>query len=555
MNQELLEYILKVSRFMAETRTLTPLLDYVVDEAIQLVGAERGYIVLPRPDGSLDFKVQHGKNGQILHNAEDQISHTLLQRVIDSGEPLVLRDAFHDPFFKDVESVIILELRSIMCVPLIAQGSTIGAIYVENRAIRGRFSQDDVIPLIVFANQAAVAIENARLFQHLQAAHDELEQRVAERTAELAHANAQLKQEIAERESAKLALKKYAEHLEDIVRERTSELQTHYAQLDAILNSVGDAILMTDRDMRIVYANPSFTTLTGYEREEVLGVSVCKIGIAVEDPQAQAYLLPHSLIQGQIWTGETIIKRKDGRTYDAALTIAPVYDEAEGTMLGYVASHQDISQSKALENARKQFISSVSHQFRTPVTTLQLYAHLLSQADLPERSQIHLQMMKEELAQLVELIKDILRINRLDSDKAVTVWEPISIPNVLNTLTTRYQDRIKEATLTLSIAKLPVKLPTVKGDQSQLTQAIGEVLENAINFTPAEGQITVKINMVKVENRPWLTIAVRDSGPGMLPEEQEHAFDRFYRGSQAESKEIPGTGLGLCIAQAIVQAH
>lgn len=183
----MLEHILEVSRHMAETRSLTPLLTYTMDEAIDLSGAERGYIVLVGADGSLDFRIQRDQTGQELDHPEDQISKTVLHRVLDQGEPIIVRNAMADPQFGEAESVVILGLRSIMCVPLISRGETIGAIYVENRSIRGRFGKEDLPPLILFGNQAAVAIENARLI-------DNLESRVAARTEELEQAKRELEQ-------------------------------------------------------------------------------------------------------------------------------------------------------------------------------------------------------------------------------------------------------------------------------------------------------------------------------------------------------------------------
>lgn len=164
---------------------LTPLLTYVVDEAIKLVGAERGYIVLFESDGTLDFRVMRDQAGNGLEDAHDQISTTVLRQVATSGEPLVVRNALNDPRFADAESVIILQLRSIVCVPLISRGETIGAIYVENRTIRNRFSDSDAMPLVIFANQAAIAIENAAL-------NDELEKRVQTRTRALEVTKTQL---------------------------------------------------------------------------------------------------------------------------------------------------------------------------------------------------------------------------------------------------------------------------------------------------------------------------------------------------------------------------
>jgi signal transduction histidine kinase len=166
-------------------RSLAPLLVYVVDEALELVGAERGYVVLSRSDGSLDFRVTRDRNGREVPHAEDQVSRSILRQVIQSGEPLILRDATLDPPFNRASSVVALQLRSIMCVPLMSRGETVGAIYVENRAVRGRFHENDLPPLTLFANQAAVAIENAAL-------NDELETRVALRTRELERAMAQL---------------------------------------------------------------------------------------------------------------------------------------------------------------------------------------------------------------------------------------------------------------------------------------------------------------------------------------------------------------------------
>jgi signal transduction histidine kinase len=184
---DLVEHILSVSRRMAEMRSLAPLLDYVVDEALRLVGAERGYIVLACADGSFDVRVARERNGQAVSGAEAELSTSVLRQVMQTGQPIVLRDAALDPSFGRARSVIALQLRSVMCVPFISRGETTGAIYVENRAVRGRFQESDLRPLTLFANQAAVAIENARL-------NDELEARVAARTRELERAMSELEQ-------------------------------------------------------------------------------------------------------------------------------------------------------------------------------------------------------------------------------------------------------------------------------------------------------------------------------------------------------------------------
>ncbi|MHC4268315.1 MAG: GAF domain-containing sensor histidine kinase [Planctomycetota bacterium] len=181
MDQEFLRYVLYVSRKMSETRLLIPLLNYAVGEVIKLMGAERGYIVVNGSNDSLSFKVKRDKNGNELLCHEDQVSKSIINQVIKSGQPLILENAMTDPSFKKAESVMGLKLRSIMCVPLVSRGETIGAIYIENKSISGRFNKEDASPLILFANQAAVAIENAAL-------NDNLEDRVLTRTKELEQA-------------------------------------------------------------------------------------------------------------------------------------------------------------------------------------------------------------------------------------------------------------------------------------------------------------------------------------------------------------------------------
>lgn len=193
MESNLLLQVLQISQHMASMHAFEPLLDYVVDEAIKLAGAERGYLILSHTDGTLDLRVQRNQLGNDTHYGLDEISMTVFHKVMATHEPLVLTDAIRDAQFSLAESVQKLQLRSLMCAPLLVRGRTLGAIYVENRSLRDRFKNENLIPLGLFANQAAVAIENAAL-------HQELEAKVAERTASLQSALARLTAEIVEKQ-------------------------------------------------------------------------------------------------------------------------------------------------------------------------------------------------------------------------------------------------------------------------------------------------------------------------------------------------------------------
>lgn len=203
MSTDTLVKLLDISRQMAETRTLDPLLDYAMGEVLQFVGAERGYLVLMNHDETLDFRVRRNSAGQEIEKPGEQISHTIFDKVIANRESIVIGDAIVDPALQTSQSIQALQLRSVMCVPLVSRGTTLGAIYVENRANKNVFNQDDLEPLEFFASQAAVCIENAVLNENLEA-------RVATRTLELAQINEQLKQEIEMRKSAEEELQRLA---------------------------------------------------------------------------------------------------------------------------------------------------------------------------------------------------------------------------------------------------------------------------------------------------------------------------------------------------------
>jgi signal transduction histidine kinase len=199
-------------------------------------------------------------------------------------------------------------------------------------------------------------------------------------------------------------------------------------------------------------------------------------------------------------------------------------------------------------------MENISHQFRTPVTVLNLYAHLMGHRDLSEENQRHLETIKNQIDRLSLLIQDIIEMANLDSGKAVAAWSDVFLPDIINNTITDFINRAKASGLELGATPFPGDFPTVKGDEKRITQALSEVIENAITFTPSGGQIQIDLDVLKKENG-WVTISVIDSGPGIPDDEQEKVFERFFRGSLADSGHTIGTGLGLSIAQEILQAH
>ncbi len=181
MSIEKLKKLLEIGRQMAETRELTPLLEAAMCLALGFASAEYGYIVLLDGD-DLEFRIGQDQNGNKLPQPNQQISRTLLNQVISTGKSTITADAISS---LDTPSVLALQIRSVMCAPLISHGEILGALYVENRSQSDLFVEADLELLEYFSAQAAVSIQNAIL-------NEALEARVAARTAELARANVRL---------------------------------------------------------------------------------------------------------------------------------------------------------------------------------------------------------------------------------------------------------------------------------------------------------------------------------------------------------------------------
>lgn len=358
--------------------------------------------------------------------------------------------------------------------------------------------------------------------------------------------------DITERKQNEAALTRYREHLEELVAMRTSEMQEQYAQLNAILRSVGDAIFMTDAGQRIRYVNPSLTTLTGYQAAELLQQELHTLDSLLDITPRLQPLTP-SLLQGRPWQGEVRIQRRDGRYYDAALTIAPVLDDVQ-QVSGHVFTHRDISQAKDLDRARSQFIANVSHQFRTPLTALKANLHVLQSTQPAEHQQRQLQAMATSINWLTQLVQDTLEISALDSGKGVEIWAPVSLPDIITGVLEGHQNQALTAGVNVEAMPFP-PLPSVLGDSRRLAQAISELVENAIAFTPLGGQVTIKLQDDSRNGDRWVSVAVQDTGPGIPPEELPRLFERFFRGRLNDAGHTAGAGLGLSIAQKIVEAH
>jgi signal transduction histidine kinase len=188
-----LEALVQIGQVINSSLNPTTVLNEVVDTIIQLTGAERAFLMLGDSKGNMEIVIARNWERESIESDEYELSQTIIHQVMEEVEPIVTTNAQNDPRFGDRASIITYSLRSILCVPLIVKASLIGVIYADNRAREGLFTEKEGRLLAAFANEAAIAIENAKLYETIKRHADELEDRVTERTVELAEANRHLK--------------------------------------------------------------------------------------------------------------------------------------------------------------------------------------------------------------------------------------------------------------------------------------------------------------------------------------------------------------------------
>ncbi len=399
-------------------------------------------------------------------------------------------------------------IRSWIGAALRVKGHLLGVLNVDSFTTN-TYDEAAGETVAAFANQAAIAIENAQLHDAIRRHADDLEERVIERTAEL------------ERE-----------------RKRTA----------VILEAAGEGILLTDDAGTIEYMNPAIERLTGFSSVEAIGQNP-RLWQSGRTPVSQYQKMWQTITRGGLWQGELVNRRQDGLFYNAALTIAPVYD-IDGKISGFVGVQRDISQQKELDRLKDEFVSNVSHELRTPIANVKLYISLLTRGK-PEKYEDYLQTLRREAARLEKLIEDLLDLSRLDLGKTPVTLEPTDVGQLAAQLIT---DRtVLAASRSLLIDyRTDGPLPFAQADPAMLGQVISNLLTNAINYTPAGGSITVTTTQQPRDDQNWITITVQDTGSGIAKKDFPHLFERFYRGEAGRKSGAPGTGLGLAISAQIM---
>lgn len=341
---------------------------------------------------------------------------------------------------------------------------------------------------------------------------------------------------------------------EDILRQREElfRLLFEYAPIGmALLTPAG----------RFVRINQAFCDAVGYSQNEMLHMTFQEI--THPDDLKPNVELDDQLLRGEIphFQMEKRYIHKSGHVVHVLLDVGLIRD-ADNRPQHFISQIIDITERKkaetlsfeiAVEKLRIQllaeFIRNVSHDFRTPLSVINTHLYLLRHNDVPSKRLDRLNMVEKQVARLGRLIEGLLKMTRLDTDVAFD-FHLVNFNQIVTQALDRVKSQLEKIEHNVNL-NLQSTLPMIWADPIELSNALTEVLENAIQFTPPEGMITVRTSLWQES----VVLEIEDTGVGIPPDEIPFIFERFYRVDKERPTDRGGIGLGLSIAQKIIQAH
>lgn len=545
--QERLAALYEVSSRLGTTLDLSELLNLVMDAIIQLTGAERGYLVLQNGvTGELETGAARNVDQQTIEGRSMEISRSVVQRAIDSGQPILTDNAQADNRFSAYQSVIGFRLRSIMCTPLRARGRVIGAVYVDNRLLSAAFKPEDLALLEAFANQAAMAIENARLFQQTDQA---LARRVEELTV-LQRIDQELNRSLDLNQVLSLALD-WAIRLTNAdggsigLMQADEETGEAYLQL---LVSWGEA--GAQEGQRIPAGHPILAQVLA----SGVGVHTTQVTPeqAIDATAAVAQLAVPIKREGEI-IGLICLesyRRSVNFTAEDMVFVSRLADRSAVA----IENSRLYEAVQAANEAKNAFISIVTHELRIPMTSIRGYTDLLlgqMMGPLNEAQTGFLQTVRRNLDRMNVLIRDLSDINRIETGRMKFDLAYFPLEAVVQHVVGDLQEAIETRQQQL-VVDIPAGLLPVYGDRTRVGQVLTNLISNANKYTPEQGQLTVR---VQAHGPDALAVAVQDNGIGISEEDQARLFTQFFRSDADAVRQQVGWGLGLSIVKKLVEAQ
>jgi len=478
------DYLLEIARLMTEELDLEKLLERILRVSIEMLAGQAGLIALKETEG---WRVA--------------AAHKIQPAFLSYLEPLLAEGKVRELDVRELNRMLqnltytaSLGLLNGTGLPLAAHGQVIGVIFIF-RNYPDLFTTNDRVLLQAFADQAAVAVFNAKLY---------------------------------------------------------GQVNYEKQRLDALLDSAADGILILNADHTVERCNGAFERLIGGQRDQIVGKNHDEVIHWANEPQGTT--LQEAEFGG--WpltpTGTLYVEGDLSRALPPPLAVGITYApllSADGKLRNIMLSVRDITHFRTAEEIKSTFISIVSHELRTPVTLIKGYASTLRRDDAKwDRAVVRdsLAVIEEEADRLSKMIDDLLDASRLQAGGLSLTRGDVSLAALAGRIAERFANQSTQHTI---LTDFPDKFPVILGDELRLEQVIANLVSNALKYSP-KGEITISGTM-----RPnQVIVCVSDKGPGIDAHDLPHIFDRFYRSTNAV-KQTKGAGLGLYLARAIVEAH
>jgi signal transduction histidine kinase len=483
------DYLLEITRAITQELDLDKLLTRILDISAEMLAGQAGLILLRAERGGWMVSASHGIPPALLRYLDP-----LLAAIPDNEDPRRFELPEINRLLQNLTRAASMGLLTGVGLPMIVRGRVIGVIFVFRNYL-GVFSANDRALLESFADQTAIALQNAQLY---------------------------------------------------------TQVSREKQRMDALLDSAADGILIMSPDHTIERCNPAFARIAGLSPDQIRGKSHEEIirwkrkdGLTLEQAEAGGWpLTPNATlyIEGDL-------ERELDLPLPVGITYAPLVNP-EGNLVNVIATVRDITRFREAEELKSTFISVISHELKTPVALIKGYVSTLRREDATwERKVVKdsLEVIEEEADRLTELIENLLDASRLQAGVL-----PISQSDVaLQTVAERIAERFRTQTQSHQIVvEFPQNFPFVLADEERISQVISNLISNAIKYSVDGGEIRIS-GQVRPDH---VIICVSDQGPGIAPDDIPHVFDRFYRSSNA-ARKTKGAGLGLYLARAVVEAH
>ncbi len=346
------------------------------------------------------------------------------------------------------------------------------------------------------------------------------------------------------------SLQKEAEFLRKEREKSLRDIATEKSKIKTIIHSMGDGVLVCDQDGSIVLTNPATNRMLQLSGDDLLGKFLTEAHL----PPELASAIDKSLMTKESAFTSISQELSLGGPEEVCLRAhtAPVRNDV-GEIMGAVTVLQDISYLKEIDKMKSEFVAMVTHELRAPIAAVeqQLTVILNKMAgEVTEKQEQLLSRAKERTRGLLDLIKDLLDLSKIEAGKMVQYKEPLSLQEVIQRVVDLMRVEAEHKKIDLQFSASP-GTPLIHADRNSMEGIFTNLISNAIKYTPEKGKVWVALS----EERGFVKASVSDTGIGIEQENLPRIFDKFYRVKTKETRQIVGTGLGLSIVKSIVAAH